>query len=780
MELTASDVRFDIQVNNPIQLNNIHFSNPGGSSFLAQFYESSVTVGELQFSNSSTIQGNYIGEHVILAPGKFYRFDGGYSYAFNQITAIGNCLANITIEGNETGLGPTALFQSNGEVITLDYVNLKNISASGTSSFTADNSADLGNNSGWTINSRSVQNLYWVGGSGDWSDPNHWSLTSGGPGGACIPSGTDNVFFDVNSFTGPDQRVTISDIDVFCRDMDWTGAAFMPRLDGDYDPFLHIFGSLTMIPEMYYSFGGFLKFESQEIGKTITTGNLLVNKVNFNSSSGEWTLLDSLKVETQIDLTAGSLITNSQYVESTSFSNGNSSLFRSLSLGNTHWVIKHFPGVIKDSWFAELAGFTLDAGTSTIEFKGRNGYFEHSGTGNINYHKVIFNNDVGYLQNFTEGVSCTIDSLQFKHGGYVRDDYTINTILFSPGFTYLFKENTTQSLQEIVAPGNCNQLITIKSDATGNPAYFQIVNSQTDLQYLSLRDIHKLGPGELAAQLSIDLGNNDGWTIDELGNRTLYWVGGTGNWSDQAHWALSSGGPGGECIPTLRDDVIFDNNSFSAPTQEVIGQDFNGYYCRNMTWMDGLPTPNFNLNRLYCHGTAEFGNAMSNQLQHFHMSGDDTHSVSFKGQQLLYTYQDGLGNYTFLDDLNALELILRSGALDMNDRAIMLDRWRLQNENTNLSVDLGASSIELHAGFDNVSHTLEAPYGTNTNITAGSSSIALNHPFASAFLSGGLDFNNLLFTATEGQVQICHAQNSSTISNTARLNLLELSRRFHH
>ena len=135
----------------------------------------------------------------------------------------------------------------------------------------------------------------------------HWSLTSGGPGGACIPSGTDNVFFDTNSFTQPGQQVIIDVDNAFCRDITWTGAGFMPELGGDYDPVLHIFGSMTQIEEMYYSFGGLIRFESQEAGKTITTGNHQLNKIDFLGNNGEWTLLDSLKSETYISLAAGTI-----------------------------------------------------------------------------------------------------------------------------------------------------------------------------------------------------------------------------------------------------------------------------------------------------------------------------------------------------------------------------------------------------------------------------------------------------------------------------------------
>ena len=47
-----------------------------------------------------------------------------------------------------------------------------------------------------------AQKLYWVGGSGNFNDATHWSLQSGGVGGAKIPAATNDVYFDENSFFG--------------------------------------------------------------------------------------------------------------------------------------------------------------------------------------------------------------------------------------------------------------------------------------------------------------------------------------------------------------------------------------------------------------------------------------------------------------------------------------------------------------------------------------------------------------------------------------------------
>ena len=51
-----------------------------------------------------------------------------------------------------------------------------------------------------------AQTLYWVGGSGNFNDGNHWSLASGGPSANKIPSSVNDVVFDDNStqnFTNP-------------------------------------------------------------------------------------------------------------------------------------------------------------------------------------------------------------------------------------------------------------------------------------------------------------------------------------------------------------------------------------------------------------------------------------------------------------------------------------------------------------------------------------------------------------------------------------------------
>ena len=49
------------------------------------------------------------------------------------------------------------------------------------------------------VDGNAMGSRYWVGGSGDWSDINHWSRTSNGTPGATVPTSINSAYFDQNS-----------------------------------------------------------------------------------------------------------------------------------------------------------------------------------------------------------------------------------------------------------------------------------------------------------------------------------------------------------------------------------------------------------------------------------------------------------------------------------------------------------------------------------------------------------------------------------------------------
>ncbi|MFM7021413.1 MAG: gliding motility-associated C-terminal domain-containing protein [Flavobacteriales bacterium] len=99
---------------------------------------------------------------------------------------------------------------------------------------------------------------YWVGNGGKWGDPAHWSKSSGGPGGASLPTAYDVAIFDVNSFSSSSQTVII-DQDIAIAGMDWLTVANHPRLAGVGQQ-ITLYGPVLFPKELTNDFDGKVLF----------------------------------------------------------------------------------------------------------------------------------------------------------------------------------------------------------------------------------------------------------------------------------------------------------------------------------------------------------------------------------------------------------------------------------------------------------------------------------------------------------------------------------------
>ena len=290
-------------------------------------------------------------------------------------------------------VGAQATIQKNTGNVTVNYVSLKDLNATGGALFTANNAVDLGNNTGWIINGASPLNLYWVGGTGNWNYSLHWSFTSGGAGGACLPTAIDNVYFDANSFTAPNQTVTINVINAVCNDMDWTGVTNNPTLTGPSSYPLRIYGSITFVPSMNLSFAGCVYFEATSTGKTITmAGNQFNNNVYFQGICGGWTFLDPFILdgfEDYIYFIHGNLNTNGNELKCSSFYSQSPNT-RSLNISNSIITIQN---TYICGWSVSGTNLTLSATGSLIKFDASCAYtsgFNNSGGNLLIYNYVEF------------------------------------------------------------------------------------------------------------------------------------------------------------------------------------------------------------------------------------------------------------------------------------------------------------------------------------------------------------------------------------------------------
>jgi hypothetical protein len=245
-------------------------------------------------------------------------------------------------------------------------------------------------------------NFYWVGGSGNWSDASKWSLTSGTPNNPSnlVPGSADNVYFDAGSgFTSSSRTVTVNVSTASCNSMDWTGSLNTPIFNSSSSANnLKIYGSLTMISAMTWSFNGTVYFESTNIGNTITTHDKnFLNEVHFNGAGGEWILQDDYRCTGYSTyLNYGHLNTNGKTLTLSRIHTYNTNS-RTLTLGSSLVIINYTSG---NAFYANFnTTFNLNAGTSTIRFTNNSnttaGFSGVSPTKNFTFYNVEFTGPTG-------------------------------------------------------------------------------------------------------------------------------------------------------------------------------------------------------------------------------------------------------------------------------------------------------------------------------------------------------------------------------------------------
>lgn len=160
-----------------------------------------------------------------------------------------------------------------------------------------------------------------------------------------------------------------------------------------------------------------------------------------------------------------------------------------------------------------------------------------------------------------------------------------------------------------------------------------------------------------------------------------YWIGANTNWDDTSNWSATSGGSGGETVPTSVDDVYFDVNSFGTTTTVSLVVGAGSAICKDFIWDGFAQTPTFTAgygDSLEVYGSFQLAsnmtwNASSSSL---YFKGVSTHTITTQDKTLNATvYFQGTGTYTVQDKLGMSyypqrTLKFYSGTLDLNEKIL--------------------------------------------------------------------------------------------------------------
>ncbi len=768
LDFTSPDVLFKIRNFGTVRLGTVLFSSPTGKTLFQLDIPSNTNmqIEKLVMRNDAELKGPMTFGELDLGPGKNFKFNFGFTYELQKLTALGACNAPIQLFSSEPG--KAAILRAAAGTISGSFLSLRDIHGTGGATFTATNSADLGNNTGWAISLKSNTALYWVGGSGMWNDPANWAQSSGGPGGTCVPTAGDDVFFDQNSFSFPGAVVFINIDNAYCRSMNWTGATGNPTLLGTFEKNIHLFGSLTLNPAMRLDFEGDILMESNTPGNTISSKGKQFKKNFIFNGQGSWTLSDSLSATVAIFFIQGSLNTNDQVMACRLF-NSESAAPRNLQLGKSHIKLRSAESYHL-YWYLNTTNLTFDAGTSTIEYFW-NGDLNKLGNPVAIYHKVRFN----YGANINADVrklNHIIDTLEMLGGGYFSSSNRVNIWRISRGVAYTIQEGDTLFVEKTFPPGGCFGMIEFLSTQKNRRAF--IYHQQpTTFDRIIVQDVHSIGPGTLTATNSVDLGNSNGWVLNQNPGRTLYWVGGSGYWHETEHWSLSSGGPGGECVPTPVDDVFFDENSFSAPDQRV-DTDIRLNYCKNLTWKNLRFNAFFRAYYVHVFGSVETSANIKFDL-FFHLvlrseQKDNQIKIGAAGKVDYFTVRGG-GSFVLRDSLLAYSFFHYSGTFNSNSHGVDIDYFVAGYWDVPKTLVLGGSHWKVR-GKDQIYRGTWNQYNAMT-IQGDSSLVEFTSPTARLYALQSFSFNNVLFSAVDQTSKIDAISNNVNVKTKGTFNRLE-------
>ncbi|MBT8327614.1 MAG: hypothetical protein KJP21_07810, partial [Bacteroidia bacterium] len=452
---------------------------------------------------------------------------------------------------------------------------------------------------------------FWVGGSGSWSQISHWATSSGGTTfHATVPSASDDVYFDVNSFTSSSNLLNIN-VDVNCRSLDFSAVTNAPTISGSRA--LNIYGSFILHSSMTWSENGFKRFYGTGT-HTINYAGKTENSTITVSCTGSYTLQDSITCTKNITVYSGTLTTANHKITAPRISFYSTSSI-TLNLGTS--IITSTANMLSATDKGiQFSGSTLtadaDEATFLLEGTGNWGQFYCNKTidfgtihiagmekqvtlGTSSSAKEIYlfaGNGWGKISS-SSGSSIsniisedkliiastsTISKANVQSDLETSTDCTIDTLLLTALYgasVYEFSSGNTITITDslYMNPGTCYESRTIKSSNSASPASLSKTTGTISVDYLSIQNVITSGGAQFdATNVTQANGTVTGWNISGITPVAYYWVVGSGNYTDPTSWALTSGGTAqsaGACIPTGADSTFFDANSFSAGGQTV-------------------------------------------------------------------------------------------------------------------------------------------------------------------------------------------------------------------
>ncbi len=575
---------------------------------------------------------------------------------------------------------------------------------------------------------------YWVGGSATWDATvgSKWATTSGGAGGAAVPTAADDVFLDGASGAN---TVTTSSTSV-CRSImctGFTGALALANSTtalgiGDASG-----GAMTLVAGMTLTIGGtssVINFVSTSnnggTGWGVTSGGKTLPNVTFNGVGGKWVLQDALAAGV-VTLTAGefSTGTNQSVTATTLTLTGGST--KTLTLGSSAVILSSNTALVGPTGSPE----TITANTATITVTGAGaGINNGSGpnTRDWNGLSIVF---TGSGTHTISGISWTLANLTVTGTAAKTDIVSIVQNLILTGTLTLTSNSVVNRLLV--------QSFTLGTPCTITAANVVVTNT-VDFQDITGAGAATWTTGASGAAGFGDCGGNSDITFTTGVDR--YGVV-AGNWSNTATWSATSGGSGGASVPLVQDTVYLNASSAAGNYTIDMPRACKSIDCTNFT-------RTLNTSSVWTiYGSLTLASGMTFTVGSIPtFSGRDSFTITTAGKSLgvsTWTINAFGGTYTLQDAFTLpAQLTVSRGTFDTNSQTVSTLNLSA-SAGTACSIVLGTSTWSLTSA---AASTVWNVASANTSMSADSGTIVISTTSANTrtFAGQGRTYGTLTYT----------------------------------
>ena len=602
---------------------------------------------------------------------------------------------------------------------------------------------------------------YWILGTGTWDSTSttNWSASSGGAGGASVPTASDNVFFDANSnVLATAFTVTMANTPRVCNDFTASGLDGVMTLAGTSIG-LTVSGSLTFQATNFTrTYTGTTTFNATTTGKTVTTNGVAFGgAVTFDGVGGGWTLGSALNIgANNLTITNGTFDTSSSgnYAVTAILLSSSNSNIRTINL-NASTVTLSGSGFVT---FTTSTNLTLNAGTSTINGSGASPIFAG---GVKTFYNVAFTNNAFNTPSIT-GAN-TFNNLSITG----RTSIGIGVLSISA-------DQTINGTLTVSAGTASAYRIAIVSNTLGTTR--TLTCAAVSLTDVDFRDITIAGAASPASGTRLgDCKGNTNITFSAA--KTVYYASAvTNNWAigSQGAWSATSGGSGNNTqFPLAQDTAVFPAATYPASGSTItinanynIGTiDMSLRTTNTMTLATGTTNPFIYGNWINGTGitlSGTFGMTFAGRTAQIITSA----GISFT--QSIITNSPS-GSVTLQDALTQSSTVvntLTNGTLDLNGKTLTVGtRFQTFSGTKNLTFNGGTlvcptASIN---SFDNAN-----PTNFTTTAGTGTGTISMTAATAKTFVGGGSTFNCTLNQGGAGALTITGSNTFGNITNTVQ------------